>query len=275
MPPTLDTLPPEILFNILSYTSPFDASHAPLHPLYTTAATCRHLCSIVEEYSRSLLKRHVNITPPKAAKTNAFVCRKKWVRWVAGTCQLCGKKSRRTAILDPSLTCCQACDHSHFPKMTMTEAITTHYLSKLDLFTPNKLHPTLPPLLLGTYIFMGGDTLMLSEPSVLARKAHLHGLLGDKAADPAYLRRRVAAHDRLMKHMDIQHSVRLGRVRWVKRWNLPAVDRMDAEALKKVPKSLRSAEARAEYVRKGLGKEWEAMGLGELGAPEEQAIEIS
>jgi len=117
MPVTLASLPAEILFNILSYTSPFSAALPPLHPLYTTAATCKHLRAIVEEYTRVLLAQHAHLFPPKAAKTNAFVCRRKWVRWVAGTCQLCGVGSRRRAILDPGLTCCQACDKKHFPKM--------------------------------------------------------------------------------------------------------------------------------------------------------------
>jgi len=155
----------------------------------------------------------------------------------------------------------------------MTEAISTHALSKLDLFTPNKLHPALPPLTLGTYMCMGNDTLMLSTPSVLARKAHIHGLLGDKAKDAAYLRRRVAAHDRLILHMDIMHRVSQGKARWVKayRWTGRNVN---GEATKRKPKSLGSSEDREAYVRKGLKKQWHDMGLGELGGSMEEAIEI-
>ncbi|KAF2255907.1 hypothetical protein BU26DRAFT_444364, partial [Trematosphaeria pertusa] len=214
MPPSLDTLPPEILFAILSYSSPFNASLAPRHhPLRALAATSTHLRSVVEEYCRSLLKRYAQITPPKTGKS--FLCHRKWLRWLTTTCHLCGKSSKRKAILDPSLTCCAACDKKAFAKMTMTAAITTHHLSKLDLFTPNALHPALPPLSLGTYFCMGGETLMLAAPGVLTRKAHVHGLLGPgKARDKGYLRRRVAAHDRLVAHMDVEFRVRGGVGRW-------------------------------------------------------------
>lgn len=38
----------------------------------------------------------------------------------------------------------------------MTNAIKQYNLSKLDIFTPNCLHPTLPPLAHGEYSVMGG-----------------------------------------------------------------------------------------------------------------------
>jgi hypothetical protein len=117
MSPTLDTLPPEILFSILSYTSPFSTLLLPNHPLYTTAATSKHLCSTVEEYCRGLLKCHADKTPPKSSKRNTFVCRRKWIKWVKETCALCGKGSKRKAILDAGMTCCKQCDDKNFPKM--------------------------------------------------------------------------------------------------------------------------------------------------------------
>lgn len=112
---TLDTLPTEILFGILSFASPFNPILVPKHPLYTLAATNRHLRSCVEEYTRVLLKQHADITVPK--KSNVFVCRKKWIKWLDKTCQLCKKNSVRKAILDPTLTCCMTCDKKTFPKL--------------------------------------------------------------------------------------------------------------------------------------------------------------
>ena len=112
---TLDALPPEILFNILSFASPFDPTLAPRHPLYTVAATNRHLRSVAEEYTRGLLKKHADITPPKASRI--FTCRKTWIKWLDKTCQLCKKRSVRKAILDATMTCCSACDNKTFPKM--------------------------------------------------------------------------------------------------------------------------------------------------------------
>ncbi|PVI08586.1 hypothetical protein DM02DRAFT_6874 [Periconia macrospinosa] len=260
MSPTLDTLPPEILFTILSYTSPFSTLPLPNHPLYTVAATSKYLCNVAEEYSRGLLKRHANLSPPKTFKSGAFTCRRRWVRWLKETCQLCGRKSTRKAILEPGLTCCNKCDRDNYPKMTQTEAITTHGLSKLDLFTPNRLHPTLPPLVLGTYTCMGGETLMLSTRTVLDRKAHIHDLLGEqKAADTNYLRRRIAAHDRLIRHMGVVFRVRNGVGRWYIQHHIP--NRGDPNAKSKVPKSMASAESRAAYVTANLKREWEAMGI--------------
>jgi hypothetical protein len=154
----------------------------------------------------------------------------------------------------------------------MTEAISTHRLSKLDLFTPNRLHPTLPSLTLGMYMCMGNNTLMLSTPDVLARKAHVHGLLGDKVDDEGYLRRRVAAHDRLIMHMDIVYRLIQGRVRWIKAYKYD-VGSADWEVKRKVKKSLSTKEAREEYVMKELPKQWEAMGLRD-GRSEDMAITI-
>ena len=112
---TLMSLPIEILFNILSYSSAFDPTPAPSHPLYNLAATSRHLRSVVEEYARVLLKQHAGFTPPKSSKI--FACRNKWIKWLSIHCQFCKKKSVRKAILYPTLACCQACDKANFPKL--------------------------------------------------------------------------------------------------------------------------------------------------------------
>lgn len=111
---TLDTLPPEILFTILSFATPdgVTAEHTPIHPWNSLAATNKHLNSIVEEYARGLLKQHADFTPPKSSKT--FTCRKKWAE---GICQMCKKSSRRRATLNRIFTCCRGCDRKHFPKM--------------------------------------------------------------------------------------------------------------------------------------------------------------
>ncbi|CAI6246635.1 unnamed protein product [Periconia digitata] len=264
MSPALDTLPPEILFHILSFTDPFLTSSLPNHPLYSVAATSNHLSDIVEEYSRGLLKRHANIAPSKTPKAATLPCRRRWVRWIKETCQICRRASKRKAILEAGQTCCAKCDREKYPKMTQTDAINTHGLSKLDIFTPNALHPNLPPLSLGTYMCMGGSTLMLATNSVLSRKAHIHGLLGvEKASDTQFLRRRVAAHDRLIKHMGIVFQVRAGTGIWVKRRQPGRDDRRHggSEVKAKTPLSMASAQTRDTYVNINLEKEWAAMGM--------------
>ncbi|KAF2264491.1 hypothetical protein CC78DRAFT_616656 [Lojkania enalia] len=254
MTAALDTLPPEILFKILSFTSPFNPYFGPNRPLYSLAATNRHLHDVVEEYARGLLKKHANIESPNPP-TRAFVRRVKWMKWLSTTCWICHRTSRRKAILDPSMTCCDKCDRKTFPKMTMTEAITKHGLSKLDLFTPCILHPNLPPLNTGVYMCMGGYTIMISESDVFARKAYVDSLMGSKAQDMALRRRRVARHDRIAKHMDIEY--RNGG--WRKAWNFPAHSDANLKT-----KSLQTQESRDKYVREGLRKEWAEMGINKF-----------
>lgn len=108
----LDTLPPELLFTILSYTEPVLNPALQTHALNALAATNKQLNAIVEEYARNLLKRHANITPPKNSRT--FTCRRKLL---GELCQYCWKKSMRRACFYPSITCCRSCDRSMFEKV--------------------------------------------------------------------------------------------------------------------------------------------------------------
>jgi hypothetical protein len=133
----------------------------------------------------------------------------------------------------------------------MTEATQTTHLSKLDFFTPSPLHPHLPPLATGSYAVNGGTATMLSTPDVLARRDHIYALLGDKVKDEKYMRVRPATHERIIKHMEKEYY----NGRW---YNVGMAGRRDG---KNVPKSMQTWEARREYVKKGLEREWEAMGV--------------
>ncbi|KAF2869889.1 hypothetical protein BDV95DRAFT_523886 [Massariosphaeria phaeospora] len=263
---TLDSLPPEIQFNILSYAGAFDPTLTPKHPLYALADTNRHLRSIVEEYTRGLLKQHANVTLSEKRKQST-TCRRKWFRWLADTCQVCKKRSARKAILEPTMTCCAACDRKHFPKMTMTRAITEHGLSKLDLFTPNVLHTSLAPLSVGEYFIAGCDATMISEPDVLARKKYILCRLGLKGEHSGYLRRRAMAHDRLILHMGIRY--RSGCGRWVKDspWRSEE-DRVEVKG----PASMRTAESRKKFIKKELDIARSALGIA--GYSEKMPIEV-
>jgi hypothetical protein len=260
-------LPLEILLEILSYnTIAQNRLPTPVHPLNALASTNKHLYSVVEEYTRGLLKRCTNFTPPKSSKT--FSCRKKWL---AETCQFCKRKSQRRAILYAGLTVCRLCDKQYFPKMvhiplatctsyccirahilqTMTQASKTHFLSKFDLFTPNVLHPLLPLLTTGLYTVMGSAATMILERDVLARKAHIRALLGP-CVDGEDMHKRPAAHDRIAAHLGLYYCPSRGGWR--------QAPTMSPAALEKAAKSMQSLEGREEYARKALVKEWEAMG---------------
>jgi hypothetical protein len=108
----LETLPPEILFNILSYTEPNLNPTLRTYPLNTLAATNKHLNTIVEEYARNLLKRHANIVLPR--NTRIYTCRRKWLSEI---CYFCKKKTQRKACLYKPITCCLACDKREYDKM--------------------------------------------------------------------------------------------------------------------------------------------------------------
>lgn len=109
----LNALPLEILFRIFDFiSSPYDPSSSPYHPLNSLAATSKYFDSAGEEYTRALLKQNANFAPQKKSKT--YSSRKKWL---AETCQLCFKKSKRRSTLWGNLTCCLACDKSHFAKV--------------------------------------------------------------------------------------------------------------------------------------------------------------
>jgi hypothetical protein len=155
----------------------------------------------------------------------------------------------------------------------MSEAHKLHSLSKLDLFTPNALHPSLPPLTTGAhtnlYASNGIPATMILESDVLDRKAYIQALLGPSAEETMH--RRPAAHDRIISHMGVQYYPGRG---WRKGPTMKEkVAEMAKEGVaKRMAKSMWTVEARREYVRKALVKEWEAMGM--RGGSQEHALVI-
>jgi hypothetical protein len=146
----------------------------------------------------------------------------------------------------------------------MTQAHKAHSLSKLDLFTPNALHPNLPPLTTGLYTVMGSPAIMLLESDVLTRKAHIQTLLGVGAEKS--MQRRPAAHDRIVNHMGLHYCPNRG-------WS--RAPSMSTAALEKAAKSMQTDERRKEYVRKALAREWEALGRGGgSGSTPDEPLEI-
>ncbi|KAF3043459.1 hypothetical protein E8E12_008879 [Didymella heteroderae] len=242
-----DTIPLEILFRVLDFISnPHDSSSFSFHPLNSLAAASKHFDSAVEEYTRALLKQHAGFAPKKKSKT--YTSRKKWL---AETCQLCFKTSKRRSTLWSNLTCCLACDKKYFPKVTMTNAIKYYNLSKLDLFTPNRLHPKLPPLAHGEYPVMGGVATMIYEPDLIARRQYLGSLLDDlEGSGNIGAQRRIRRHDQLMAHMEVAYSATR------KVWYQSPLIRKEGKPLRK---SLETKESRDAFVRSTLKAEWAAM----------------
>ncbi len=142
----------------------------------------------------------------------------------------------------------------------MTEAITTYNISKLDLFTPNRLHPDLPRITVGATMSGGSDAVMLLSSDVRERRRHIYELLGDKAQDTDYMRKRVRIHERLAMHLGIRFDIH--SCEWV-------TVQSPADHFRG-PKTLNTKESRRAYVRKVMLSEWTAMGWGGEGDEENE-----
>ncbi|KAF2496553.1 hypothetical protein BU16DRAFT_616680 [Lophium mytilinum] len=211
MAETLAALPIELLHHILSYsigcreTEEFAQINTSFYhgiprphiscPLYNVAATCRHLRDVVESLTKHLLLSHQSITKFKAlasysrkyipVSTDASIKSKTlrtyrcaWVKWVMRNCAFCGKASSRRALMNDAFHCCQSCDRREWPdKITMTVALQTFNLTKLDLFTPNPLFPTacFPRLRVAVYDCVGVETTMFMKEDVEVRAKLIHG----------------------------------------------------------------------------------------------------
>lgn len=113
---------------------------------------------------------------------------------------------------------------------------------------------------------MGGTAVLILERDVLARRDHIHALLGSKGQQVEYLRKRPGIHNRIIQHLDIT----LSYTTWTWKKNF---DWRRAQ-MEKGPKSMRTEESRREYAMKWLQREWEDMGVTPDGISKGNAIEI-
>ncbi len=146
----------------------------------------------------------------------------------------------------------------------MTMAVKQYHLSKLDIFTPNVLHPTLPALAHGEYTVMGGVAtskhtsavtepqdlihLVIYEPHLAARRDYILGLLSDDDRLNVNIRKRIRRHDELNRHMGSDYLPGL------KVWTKGFYGRP-------VKPSMETPESKDKFVKAGLQKEWAAMGI--------------
>lgn len=165
----------------------------------------------------------------------------------------------------------------------MTNAVKQYGLSKLDLFTPNRLHPELPALAHGEYPVMGGvatsmcnqcgfygaftNSSVIYEPDLIVRRDHIHSFLGllDRPNNST-ARKRIRRHDLLMMHMELGYSA--AHKIWYR--NTPPARKEGVG--KMVRKSMETRESRDAFVRDVLASEQAS--LRRQGASEETAIEL-
>jgi hypothetical protein len=111
---------------------------------------------------------------------------------------------------------------------------------------------------------------VISEPDVIARSEMIHSLLGyGKAHDLVYMRRRSAAHERIIAHMRVFYSSRYQI--WIKKPKFTMSSTSDKPP-PKLPKSMQTKESREEYIEKQL--EIERAALGVSGSSKEIPIEL-
>ncbi|EME78261.1 uncharacterized protein MYCFIDRAFT_80690 [Pseudocercospora fijiensis CIRAD86] len=171
----LSALPPELLHHIIGYLWPTHfaekafhetrqscrcshcvrSTHGNNHDLDYLAATCKILRAEVNDWARSWLLQHSDITkfnegriwPKATTKRNGVVQMRKnfntnflrgrngaLLNWMDTNCIFCGRKSRRAAIMMNGFRCCTHCDKKEWPeKVTMSQAVEDYGLSKKEL----------------------------------------------------------------------------------------------------------------------------------------------
>jgi hypothetical protein len=114
------------------------------------------------------------------------------------------------------------------------------------------------------------QAIVISEPDVVSRSRLIHNLLGDeKANDLVYMRRRNAAHERIITHMRVFYSSEYQK--WIKKPKVMMSSSSDKPP-PKLPKSMQTKESREEYIEKHL--EIERAALGVRGSSKEMPLEL-
>ncbi|KAI5805906.1 hypothetical protein EDC01DRAFT_753691 [Geopyxis carbonaria] len=210
--PSLDTLPLDIFFIILSYaqtTSAFGAGHAFL----ALANTSKPLQAVVDSYCTHELAKLHNARPlssPKPPFNKGPSPTRRLVRFRARHCEFCGAKTAETAKLYREIRCCRVCEKEQWPdKVTMTFATKNYNIPKEQLlknvhYGQYMCYNVLTTIFLHADVKAYAETLHGPLPAFLARKSarraarraaaaerlrlrreELHGLLTLNGLDPA------------------------------------------------------------------------------------------
>lgn len=121
-PPNLESLPLDVVYNILSQL--YQGPQSRLHSYLTLSVVSKTLNGLIEAYSAHLVAaRRARFPKTKIPLTPKGTNRQRLLQLIWAICEFCGKKSARRAILAHELVCCKKCDQDEWPtKITMTES---------------------------------------------------------------------------------------------------------------------------------------------------------
>ncbi|KXT12080.1 hypothetical protein AC579_1859 [Pseudocercospora musae] len=224
----LSALPAELLHHIVAYLWPTHFAEKAFHEtrqscpcshcvpptqgnnhaLDYLSATCKTLRSEVNDWARSWLVQHSDITkfnegriwPKATTKRNGVVQMRKnfstnflrgrngaLLNWAHTNCIFCGKKSRRAAIMMNGFRCCAHCDKKQWPeKVTMSQAVDDYGLSKKQLLPDREAShtevasmreefPGFERIWYGTYISSNVQTTMFMKDDLRRLAATIFG----------------------------------------------------------------------------------------------------
>ncbi|KAA8903640.1 hypothetical protein FN846DRAFT_953628 [Sphaerosporella brunnea] len=168
MPTTLDTLPPEVLYEILKQF-PVHANeqlHFTHHPLLTLPLVSRTLHAATESFCfHQLQKLRAQFPHHKVSQRTPY--RKVYVKHAHTHCSFCNRSTSCTAIIFPYIRCCRGCDRKVWPeKISLSAAKRTYGLPEQML---------LARCAWGAYMCQGVWARMLLTPEVKQLAGEVHG----------------------------------------------------------------------------------------------------
>ncbi|KAI5842352.1 hypothetical protein BZA05DRAFT_477502 [Tricharina praecox] len=165
--PTLDDLPREVLYEILSHLSPVSASVPSLcrHAFSALFLSSRSLHSAVESYSLHLLTKLSLAFPssPRARLKAPYT--RTYLRHAHMRCRFCDRRTRCVARVFNDVRCCRRCD-TRWEGVTMTDARAEWRLGRDELLARCRW---------GTYMVHSVRATMLLEEDVMALARERHG----------------------------------------------------------------------------------------------------
>ncbi|KAF8539011.1 hypothetical protein BDD12DRAFT_805690 [Trichophaea hybrida] len=166
---TLETLPLDLHYHLLSYLDLPRPELRSAHPYLALSNVSKGLYSIVESYCTHRLTRLRTCFPTTAPKLAARPknSRRKYLQHTASRCRFCNRTTTAYSKLYTFIPCCAACDKREWPeKITLTKAKQKYGLKEEQLTSACHY---------GAYYCHNVYTRMFNEPEVRKLAERVHG----------------------------------------------------------------------------------------------------